>query len=236
MSIENPRQEASEPRPGDIWRSPTQGTWTLDETGAYVAMQPHTPSGLSEDLPADAVKLGDVEALRRERDAYQSLWESAAGERDAAAQVLAAHLDCVGNLERERDALRADIRVVLDSRSGALRMGIVYANESALIKALRLILDREPGREEPPRCPVRLGDDGRQCVNPVGHVDDHFAFGTNATEPTAREEPAATWRCARCDSDRWVGWRAGPEHEGYPRKAQCVPCGTVQDLPPEESE
>lgn len=40
-----------------------------------------------------------------------------------------------------------------------------------------------------------------------------------------------TWRCARCGSDRWGGWRAGPEHEGYPRKAQCVPCGHVQDLP-----
>jgi hypothetical protein len=40
-----------------------------------------------------------------------------------------------------------------------------------------------------------------------------------------------TWSCTRCSSDRWVGWRAGPEHEGWPRKAQCVPCGHVQALP-----
>ncbi|MFJ1765034.1 hypothetical protein ACIOD2_32235 [Amycolatopsis sp. NPDC088138] len=38
------------------------------------------------------------------------------------------------------------------------------------------------------------------------------------------------WRCVRCGADRWVGWRAGPEHEGFPRRAQCVPCGHVQDL------
>jgi hypothetical protein len=41
------------------------------------------------------------------------------------------------------------------------------------------------------------------------------------------------WRCGKCGSDRWVGWRAGPAHEGYPRKAQCVPCGRVQELPKE---
>lgn len=40
------------------------------------------------------------------------------------------------------------------------------------------------------------------------------------------------FRCARCGADRWVGWRAGPEREGWPRKAQCVPCGHVQELPP----
>lgn len=39
------------------------------------------------------------------------------------------------------------------------------------------------------------------------------------------------WRCIRCGSPRWVGWRAGPEHEGFRRFAQCVPCGHVQDLP-----
>lgn len=43
----------------------------------------------------------------------------------------------------------------------------------------------------------------------------------------------AAWKCERCGSDCWVygGWLDGPEHEGWPRRAQCVPCGHVQDLP-----
>lgn len=45
-------------------------------------------------------------------------------------------------------------------------------------------------------------------------------------------EPEQVWCCIRCGSRRWVGWRAGPEHEGYPLRAQCVPCGHVQ-TPPE---
>lgn len=43
-----------------------------------------------------------------------------------------------------------------------------------------------------------------------------------------------TWACEKCGSDRWVGWRAGPAHEGFARRAQCVPCGHVQDLPADE--
>lgn len=39
------------------------------------------------------------------------------------------------------------------------------------------------------------------------------------------------WSCDRCGSAQWVGWRAGPAHEGFQRFAQCVPCGRVQDLP-----
>jgi hypothetical protein len=36
------------------------------------------------------------------------------------------------------------------------------------------------------------------------------------------------WVCEHCGSIRWVGWAAGP---GWPRKAQCVPCGWIGDLP-----
>lgn len=42
------------------------------------------------------------------------------------------------------------------------------------------------------------------------------------------------WKCQRCRSGEWVGWRAGPAHEGFTRYAQCVRCGQVQDLPEEE--
>ncbi len=53
-------------------------------------------------------------------------------------------------------------------------------------------------------------------------------------EVIEKADPSAPWQCERCRSKRWVGWRNGPEHEGWPRYAQCVPCGHVQDLPPEE--
>ena len=43
----------------------------------------------------------------------------------------------------------------------------------------------------------------------------------------APEGGEQTWRCPKCGSDRRVGWRAGPEHDGYPLRAQCVPCGHV---------
>lgn len=50
-------------------------------------------------------------------------------------------------------------------------------------------------------------------------------------ENPRQEAGELRWHCSACGADRWVGWRAGPEHEGYPRKAQCVPCGHVQELP-----
>jgi hypothetical protein len=50
------------------------------------------------------------------------------------------------------------------------------------------------------------------------------------TEPVP-EVVVEDWRCEKCEDPRWLGWRAGPAHEGFQRKAQCVPCGHVQDLP-----
>lgn len=41
----------------------------------------------------------------------------------------------------------------------------------------------------------------------------------------------AAWLCWACGSSRWVGWRAGPERDGFPLRAQCVPCGRVQAPP-----
>ncbi|MFB9926032.1 hypothetical protein ACFORO_12365 [Amycolatopsis halotolerans] len=70
---------------------------------------------------------------------------------------------------------------------------------------------------------IRDGEDERFAEVLRDHAHGHAV----EHQPTDVE-----WHCARCGSDRWVGWRAGPEHEGYPRKAQCVPCGHVQDLPP----
>lgn len=60
------------------------------------------------------------------------------------------------------------------------------------------------------------------------------AAGTGSSEEDMSPAESSTWRCETCGSHRWVGWRAGPAHEGYPRRAQCVPCGHVQDLPKED--
>jgi hypothetical protein len=58
-------------------------------------------------------------------------------------------------------------------------------------------------------------------VEAVGPV-----FAPDPVDPASM----AGWRCGRCGSSRWVGWRAGPEHEGWPLQAQCVPCGRVQAM------
>jgi hypothetical protein len=50
-------------------------------------------------------------------------------------------------------------------------------------------------------------------------------------EVIEKADPAAPWQCRNCGSQRWVGWRNGPAEEGWPRRAQCVPCGHVQALP-----
>lgn len=57
-----------------------------------------------------------------------------------------------------------------------------------------------------------------------------------ARAETSEDAEAGPWSCARCGSDRWNGWRAGPERDGYPRKAQCVPCGHVQELPQQSAQ
>jgi hypothetical protein len=49
-------------------------------------------------------------------------------------------------------------------------------------------------------------------------------------------ETDAPWKCGRCGSDRWNGWRAGPAQDGHRRLAQCVPCGQVQPLPADVDE
>lgn len=52
-------------------------------------------------------------------------------------------------------------------------------------------------------------------------------------EPPARRDPHKAGPrgvCVGCGSPRWVGWRAGPAHEGFPLGRQCVPCGAVRDV------
>ncbi len=50
------------------------------------------------------------------------------------------------------------------------------------------------------------------------------------TNPSGHTDAVETWTCSRCGSGRWVGWRGGPG-PGFPRRAQCIPCGHVQELP-----
>jgi hypothetical protein len=67
---------------------------------------------------------------------------------------------------------------------------------------------------------IRLAGEGSATVGPL-----------HAPQPEGGE-----WTCERCGSHRWLGWRAGPAHEGFPRFAQCTPCGKVQALPAGEVE
>lgn len=55
------------------------------------------------------------------------------------------------------------------------------------------------------------------------------------TRATTKEQAShGPWRCDKCSSRRWVGWRAGPAPQGYRRQAQCVPCGHVQEFTADE--
>jgi hypothetical protein len=73
------------------------------------------------------------------------------------------------------------------------------------------------GRAEMPRVELPV----RTYGNPTNEV----------VVPAEPEVIVEQWRCKRCGDERWLGWRAGPAHEGFQRYAQCVPCGHVQDLP-----
>ncbi|MEU4386790.1 hypothetical protein [Promicromonospora sp. NPDC023805] len=70
-------------------------------------------------------------------------------------------------------------------------------------------------------------------VNPADHpsIPQFVGAVLHAALLLEATEAPAVWRCSRCGSDRWVGWRAGPAQDGFPRRAQCVPCGNVQGLP-----
>lgn len=118
----------------DLWWSETPGSagvWSSPDGEHFY--HPYWPC--RREMPADAVELGDVEALRAEIDEARRILgaesdeslaflagtaiqrlddvrlerDAAERERDTAVRVLAAHLDCVGNLERERDALRDEL-------------------------------------------------------------------------------------------------------------------------------
>jgi len=90
----------------------------------------------------------------------------------------------------------------------------------------------------PGRGPIRYPHKAaRTQDDPQGPVPDtaHDNLQGGLVTPPPATEQAPPWRCEQCGSDRWLGWRAGPAHERHPRRAQCVPCGHVQDLPPGEN-
>lgn len=97
MSIENPRQEADTPRMPELSWSPSKREvyWLPDPTATNVwALELVDESLPSDELPADAVKLGDVEALRAKLEAQRKLHDR---EMQQGVEAI-----------RERDALRAD--------------------------------------------------------------------------------------------------------------------------------
>jgi hypothetical protein len=72
----------------------------------------------------------------------------------------------------------------------------------------------------------------RQVPEHLRQIADQLESGmTTGPDPEVWLDDSPSWRCDRCGSARWVGWRNGPAHHGFTRYAQCVPCGHVQDLP-----
>jgi hypothetical protein len=149
---ENPRQEADEPSVPDLHWHPKWGL--LEREDGVVSLISEGRRTLREflgqqdpsfnpPLPPDAVKLGDVEALRRDLEESQK----------ATAREMKRALDA----ECERDALRAEVRR-LSRWISALRAK--FAETRALAdcytiagavprERLLAILDCEPDREEP---------------------------------------------------------------------------------------
>ncbi|WP_116201292.1 hypothetical protein [Amycolatopsis circi] len=127
------------------------------------------------DQPADAVKLGDVEAARD--TGYNNGWDVgyAKGWEETRAEL---------------DKLRVDIRAVLD---GA---------EIMLVKLdlIRAILDREPGREEPGCCTACNGGgtvpSGYPCEDcyATGHCHpEGVACGPTALQPAPAPRTLLGW-------------------------------------------
>ncbi|MGW4484311.1 hypothetical protein ACWEOE_10785 [Amycolatopsis sp. NPDC004368] len=114
-----------------LWWSPEGCSVYVDREGAaphYIRMQDTALHA----LPADAVELGDVEALRAELEEVRG--------------CLAREYACARDAEAERDALRADIRAVL-----AKWRQVPMIRRQILVQILQQVedlLDREPGREE----------------------------------------------------------------------------------------
>lgn len=148
--------DADTPRVPKLWWSPSTGGLYANRIAAGKYLQLNDT--YRRDLPADAVKLGDVsdlDRLRRDLTATLGLLETERETLEAAENELAdlrqharnvaaqrdAELAAHKRVAAELDALRADIRAVLvdwESRS---------TPEDAITTALAL-LDREPGREE----------------------------------------------------------------------------------------
>jgi len=104
-----------------------------------------------------------------------------------------------------------------------------YLLDSWIKRPFIVLPDSEEAREAGARAlsAVYIASAGLQEDHP-----DRYALDLRPHLDAAID--AMQWRCDVCGSHRWVGWRAGPAHEGFPRRAQCVPCGHVQGLPASE--
>lgn len=157
--------DADTPRVPDLpdfrWH-PTEGLLTIAASGVWNIADfdgwpnPDGPRHWHT-VPADAVKLGDVEAARREADEYwRRLCEHASRGRDEArrerdalklnvaalrAEVEERH-QRMASMQENHETLRADIRAVLDDYDA-------NGMPDDQLARIDLILDREPGREEP---------------------------------------------------------------------------------------
>lgn len=156
--------------------------------------------------------------LARQRDDHRA-------ERDALQAPFEEPCDECRRLSRRCEKFHGQVRTVESERDG------LKARHDKLSSAVRDVLESLkgspcsfwacPGPDEPftPMATCNV------CAPQI-----ELRAALQGDQPTEPEAPSV-WTCERCGGHRWLGWRAGPAHEGYPRFAQCVPCAHVQTLP-----
>lgn len=166
---------------------------------------------------AEAVKLGDVERMRQELSAANAA--EAEWHKLATAAVKGAE-----KANRERDALRAEIRAVLDELADASADGQTHREEdygpdavrhrayarglSYAVDCLRAIVEREPS--SPPddeHHVIEFREDGWTIKHPLACRPTLFDCRVNrAAERDLREPPAELGRfeCGISEDDRLV--------------------------------
>lgn len=118
------------PRIPDLWFSATHGVITHSSTGGYWHLLDNEawplplPEHEDESLPADAVRLGDVEALRAELNAAVGRANRVVLELAALRAEIRSHIGQVFSRERLRDLAggidyRQELEEIMDIVAGA---------------------------------------------------------------------------------------------------------------------
>lgn len=164
--------DADTPSVPDLWWSASSGIIGRNPSGYYDRVGIVWFDGKiwwntvkPQELPADAVKLGDVEDLHADREYFYAEWEKAA-HRLADIRGLLDQLDAQRDNPQIRSRMQDGSNAPLHR---AFEAGVRYA-----VGCLRRILDREPGREEPRGRCSRCGQQVPRSQQ-ADHAREHHA-------------------------------------------------------------